>query len=227
MRKLLILGLCAALGPLGLAGCGGDDFQAGNRLTVVSITDESDNAVPVFRAVVETDDSGNDGDPGTVDPYGSQGNFFPDLGGGGSPGETVLVPLGNDLGKITLQNEARLGVDPGVDLELFRIDLTYFDANGASRTFAPPQSLSVTGVVPNDGTLDLDGVVLVPVEMKTADDGLQEIFLFGTSDEIEAVRQWTVVVDVYARDVRNDDTVHAQGQITVKFIDPMIEGASD
>lgn len=215
MRKVLLLLMSVLVPALFTLGCGeDDDFEAGNRLIVASITDEDGNSGPVFNAVIKTDDSGTDGDPDVEDPDGSQGDGFPDLG------EEVLEPLSDDLAVITLENEERLGVDPGVDLNVFRIDATYFDANGNSRDFAPRRSFAVTGLVPNEGTVDLT-FVLIPVDMKA--DGLQPIFLFGTPEEVQAVRQWTVVVDVFARDERNDDNVHAQGQISVRFINPMVE----
>ncbi len=212
-RNLFAICLIACV-PV-LASCGAeDDFQAGNRLIIESVTDEGGAEGPIFNAVVKTDDSGKDGDPAVVDADGSQGDGFPDLG------EEILETLHDDLGVITLRNEARLGVDPGVDLHPFRVDFTYRDANGQTRTFAPARSVFLTGLVPNDGTAELTAV-LIPVDMKI--NGLQDIFLFGTPAEIAAVRQWTVIVDVYARDVRNQDVVHAQGLITVRFINPIVE----
>jgi len=211
MRKtvspLVILGLLALF-----AGCGeGEDFQAGNRLTVTSITDEGGNSTPIFKALETTDDSGMDGQPGTNDEGEDDG--FPDAG------EAIVELISNDLAKVKLQNEERLGVDPGVDLQLFRMDFTYRDANGNTRDFAPARSVAVTGTIPNNGTLEAT-VELIPVEMKV--NGLRGIFLFGTDAEVSAVSSWSVIVDAYARDVRNDDTVHAQGRITVIFVNPMV-----
>jgi hypothetical protein len=216
MRATRIALCLAGLLPF-LFACGEDDFQAGNRLIVESITDEGGASTPIYNAFEKTDDSGKDGDPAVVDPDGSQGDGFPDLG------ETVLELISDDRAVITLRNEARLGVDPGVDLHLIRIDFTYRDANGATRDFAPKRSVTVSGTIPNDSTEELT-VVLIPVEMKL--NGLRGIFLFGTPEEIAAVRQWTVIVDVFARDIRNDDIVHAQGRVGVRFINPLVEQVS-
>jgi hypothetical protein len=76
--------------------------------------------------------------------------------------------------------------------------------------------------VPTKGTASID-VVLVPVEMKSAQNGLRSIFLYGTRAEQEAVRTWTVVLDVYARDLVNNRAVSAQGQASIQFINPMVE----
>lgn len=216
MRTTRIVLCLAGLLPL-LFACGEDDFQAGNRLIIQSITDKGGSSAPVYNAFEKTDDSGADGDLAVIDPNGSQGDGYPDQG------EAVLQPIGDDSAVITLRNEARLGVDPGVDLHLIRIDFTYRDANGATRDFAPKRSVTVSGTIPNDGELELTAV-LIPVEMKL--DGLRGIFLFGTPEEIKAVRQWTVIVDVFARDIRNDDLVHDRDQVGVRFINPLVEQVS-
>jgi hypothetical protein len=223
MRKKIIL-----LSALGIAltswGCGSGiepGFDAGNRLTVQTITDAKGLSVPIFNALEKTDDSGTDGvlNPEAPDPDGTEGNGLPD------PGETVLVPLSDDLGNMTLANETRLGVKPGVALHIQEIDVTYLDANGQSHTFAPTVRYQVTGVIEPDTSADF-GFILVPLSMKTAVGGLRDIFLFGTDAEIEAARKWTAIVDVYGKDTVNDDSVHAQGQISIRFINPMVEEAA-
>lgn len=219
MRRSYLAGLAILAGLTGLFGCGsaggGDDFEAGNRLTVSSVTDTDDHATPVFTAVEKTDDLGRDHQADTTDE--GEGNHFPD------DFETVETLLSDDLGKVVLANQPRLGVDQGVDLQVYRIDLTYYDALGRRRDFAPSQVFNVTGTVPNEGTAELE-LVVVPVDMKT---GLRWFFLYGTADQIEAVRTWKLVVDVYARDIPNDRSVHARGQMTVRFINPMVEQVID
>ncbi|MBI5017423.1 MAG: hypothetical protein HZB55_18290 [Deltaproteobacteria bacterium] len=215
MPKVILLSLLATTLALPLVGCGvSDDFQAGNRLVVTSLTDSNDHSVPIFNAVVKTDDSGKDGDPATVDTDGSQGDHFPD------DGEKVLEPLSDDLAKVGLKNVTRLGVDPGVPLTVYRVDVTYRDGNGKTRDFAPRKSYDVSFAIDPDGTGDLT-FVIVPWDMKA--NGLEWYFLFGTSEELAVVRQWTAVVDVYARDQLNSDDVHAQGKMSIRFINPMVE----
>ncbi len=217
MRNGNTLGLALLLGALGLTGCGvaDDDFQAGNRLIVDGVTDVSGSTAPVFAAVEWTNDGGPDNDPATLD---DNNPGFPD------PEEEILAggELRDDLGKVALRNQPRLGVSPGVDLHVYRVDVTYYDDNGASRFYAPRVTYWPTLRVPNDGTATLD-VILVPVAMKQG--GLRDAFLFGTSAEKAAARKWTAVVDVYARDLLNGDGVHAGGSITIQFINPLVEGA--
>ena len=217
MRRALIAVFALFVGAWGLSGCGtaGDDFQAGNRLLVTRVADAGGSTSPVFMAVEETDDSGPDGDPDTTD---DNNPGFPD------PGEEILTPLGDDTGVVSLRNEPRPGVEEGVELVVFRVDLTYVDKFGRSHDFAPTRSEFPTVEVPSGGTADVN-VTLVPVEMK--ENGLRDVFLFGTADEQEAVREWTVYVDVYARDALNDDTVHAGGSITVRFVNPLVEGVPE
>jgi hypothetical protein len=209
--------LAFALGALvwlGL-GCGivGEEFEAGNQLKVTSVADRAGSNAPVFAAVEETDDSGVDGQAGTNDDGEDDG--FPD------PGETVVNLLSIDTGVLSLENEPRLGVgENGVELQVFRVDVTYFDANGAAQAFAPQRSLATTATVPNQGAVDLE-FELVPLSMKLATGGLRDIFLFGTAAQRAAVERMTAVVDVWAKDMRNNDTVHAQGQIAISFINPM------
>src|SRR5262245_262724 len=131
------------------AGCG-DGFQAGNRLKITGIT--SDTSL-VFNAVEETNDAGLDNQPNTGDE--GENNKRPDTG------ETIVTKLGPDAVTIALANEPRLGVDPGVDLQVFRVDVTWLDANGNAQAFAPKQNLSVSADVPSGGTANLT-VVLVP-----------------------------------------------------------------
>jgi hypothetical protein len=217
MRTDLLFSLLAPALALSLLGCGsvtGDNFQAGDRLLVAKIADANGANVPILNAVIKTDDSGKDGNAAQIDSDGSQGDGFPD------EGEKVITPLSDDQVTISLKNEPRLGVDPGVDLHVFRVDTTFVDASGATRTFAPPQSYSVSLDIPSGESADLTAV-LVPASMKA--NGLQDIFLFGTADELRAVQKWNVVVDIFARDLRNSDTVHAQGVVSVVFKNPMLE----
>lgn len=215
MRTTILLASLAVLPGLFFCGCG-DDFQAGSRFTITSLTDLNDHSVAIFNALEKTDDSGINGILGDNDE--GEGDGYPDAN------EERLVPLGNDLAKIILKNETRLGVDEGVDLYVYRIDVTYYDNNGASRIFAPRQSFDITGVVPADSTGEFT-FELIPVDMKIL--GLRDEFLSYDPDRIQSVRHWLSVVDVYARDIRNSDTVHAQASISVTFINPMIEEVTD
>ncbi|MBI5444160.1 MAG: hypothetical protein HY900_23485 [Deltaproteobacteria bacterium] len=206
-------------GSAGLLGCGSsDDFESGNRLVISSIEDSAGRAIPVFNALEETDDLGLDHQAGTGDQ--GEANKFPDAE------ETVVTPMTEDLGTISLSNQARLGVDPGVDLQVYRVDLSYYDAVGLTHDYAPMKTYSVTGTVPNNGTAEVS-LVLVPIEMKTAPNGLRTTFLYGTTAERDAVRTWSVVVDVYANDLVNNRSVHSQGRTSIRFMNPMIEEVAD
>lgn len=216
MRSFLV---CAvALSLVGLLGCGSaDDFEAGNRLVVEKVADASGSTAPVFAAVEKTDDSGKDGELGTDDE--GEGDGIPN-----EPVANVETRLSDDTGTITLRNETRPGVDEGQPLLVYRVDLTYVDKFGRSHSYAPSRAEFPSVEVPADGTADVN-VTLVPVEMKL--NGLRDAILFETDPtEREAVRQWTVYVDVYAKDVLNDDDVHARGSVTVRFINPIVEEVS-
>ncbi|WP_025323252.1 hypothetical protein [Deferrisoma camini] len=215
MRTLHTALVVLAVVALGLGGCGSaDDFQAANLLTVERVVDSSGSTAPVFAAVEKTDDSGKDGELGTDDE--GEGDGIPN-----EPIANVEARLSNDTGTITLRNETRPGVEEGRPLLVYRVDLTYVDKYGRSHSYAPTRSEFPSVEVPADATADVN-VTLVPVEMKL--NGLRDAILFETDPtEREAVRQWTVYVDVYAKDVLNDDDVHARGSITVRFINPIVE----
>lgn len=210
MRQLVCSVLFAGV-LFAFLGCGTDDFQAGNRLLIETITDLDGSVALQFHAVEETDDSGADGLPATFDDGENDGRP--------TPGEAILTPLGPDKGVIRVSNEPRLGVDPGVPLRVFRVDVTYLDGAGLSQSFAPTLQHSVSVLV-DDGQTEEFEVILVPLEMKTG--GLRDLFLFGSDAEKRAAARWTATLDVYARDDRNKDTVHAQGAITLHFINPMV-----
>lgn len=206
--------LARLLIPLALffAGCG-DDFEAGNRLKIVSVTAGDGGTVFVLNAVETTDDTGADQQSGTGD-VGENNGFWDE-------GETLEAPLGPDTATILFENETRLGVETGVDLSVYRVDVTYYDRNGSSRSFAPTQHHGVTVLVPTDATAELD-IVLVSTDMKV---GIREVFFQGVEANVYAARTWTAVLDVYARDVRNGDSVHAQASVPITFINPNVEAA--
>ncbi len=197
-----------------LCGCGTDDFQAGNRLILLSLTDQGGSSSPILFANEETDDSGVDGDPTTSDDVGF-GDGFPD------EGENPITPISSDIGVIELANEARPGVDEGVELQIYLIDVTYFDANGNTPAFAPRYRQNVAASVDTGSTISLE-FTLVPLEMKIVEGGLRDIFLFGSAAAVSSVSRMTAVVDVYARDVLNNDTVLTQAAVTVQFVNPMV-----
>jgi hypothetical protein len=213
--------LAALIGVAFLAsGCGDiadDDFQGGNILEVTSATDGSGNTPFVFFAVEWTDDSGVDGEPGTGDEGENDG--FPDAG------ETLIQGLGPDEAILTLQNTQRLGVDPGADLLIDLVNVTYFNAFGqpllvpSTGTNQFSQFASGEVLIPNDGTGDIT-IILLPLEMKTAPGGLRDIFLFGAEDEIRAVSTITAIVDVQGRDRLNNDTILARYVATLNMINP-------
>lgn len=209
-----VMGWCTVLGlAVLLAACGSDDFQAGSRFKVLQLADKDGSTAPIFFAVEETDDTGADGDAGTDDPGEDDG--FPD------DGEALLTPLSSDIGSLELENEVRPGVETGVDLEVYLIDVTYYDADGNTPAFAPRYRQNVRATVQPDSTQSLD-FTLVPLDMKTAVGGLRDVFLYGTADQVRRASTMTAVVDVYARDTLNDDGVHGRASVTVQFVNPMV-----
>jgi hypothetical protein len=187
-------------------------FEAENRLLVQSIESVTGGGGFVFSAVEKTDDSG--GVAGTE----GENDGFPD------PGEVIQDPLGNDLAKVTLKNEPRPGVETGVDLTVYRVDITYLDASGNSHAFAPRFTYQQSQLIPTGGTADLQ-FVIVPYSMKVPSAatvrGLRDIFLYPVSpSEVDQVSRWTASIDIYARDKLNGDTVHTRTDQSISFINP-------
>jgi hypothetical protein len=220
MRKGLggiLLGM--ALGAL-LAGCGvvDDSFEGASRLNVQSIKPAT--APPVYMSNKVTDDgAANPSNPGA-------GNHFPDSG------EVVITELTAEPAKVTVFNEPRLGVANPVDLEVYQVAVSYVDKfNNARPQVAPPSIQAVAASVAPNASAVVD-FVLVDIQMRTREGGIAQIFRTGVSAdnfygvgniaaEREAASQWTAIVDVYSRDVKNNDTIHGQGRITFQFFNPM------
>jgi len=217
MRKALIARFAVSVVALSLWGCGvADDFEANSRLVVTSVTSAAGANTVVANALEKTDDSGTDGTAGTNDPDGTENNGLPD------PGETVEVALSNDLGTISFKNDPRGATGSGVDLTVYRIDITYLDGNRQSRTFAPSKIYNVSLLVPTEATAELIDVILVPVDMKY---GVRDIFISPPSAAaLTAVRDWTAIIDIYAKDPKNNNDVHTQAKVSIHFINPMVEG---
>jgi len=187
-------------------------FEAANRLLVQSIVPVTGGGGFVFNAVEKTDDSG-----GSAGEEG-EGDGYPD------PGEVIEAPLGNDLAKLTLKNEPRPGVEKGVDLTVYQVDITYLDASGNSRAFAARSSFQQSQLIPTGGTADLE-FIIVPYSMKVPSEayarGLRTIFLYPASPaEVDQVSRWTAAIDIWAKDKLNGDTVHARTDQTISFVNP-------
>lgn len=212
----------AMLGSLALlvCGCGLDnegDFDAGNRLIIQSITDEEGSTAPTLFAVEWTDDSGLDGELGTGDE--GEGDGFPDL-----PEEDLIEGLSADKGILTILNQPRLGVDPGVDLECKRVKTSYKDASGNRIVIEDPETGSTRSVFEQGCSVDMRDsetvsfeFILLPEEVKKAPGGLRDRFLFGDRGSVSTI---TATVDVWARDVLNEDTVHTQQNVSIDLINP-------
>lgn len=227
MSKNVLAQILSPILALALWGCGtggGDDFQAGNRLSVTSIVSDAGDNVIVSKAVHETADLGPDGVVGG-DTTG-EGNNFPDAT------EPTTVFLAPDAATITVFNEPRLGTKDengnpaGVSLFVEDVYVTYRDANGHARDFAPQQHIRVTQEVLSGEAAEIALPTFVPVGMKSDPDGLEHIFLTDPA-EIPDVRDWTAIVDILAKDTLNGDTVNAQGRISIHFYNPMVESAGN
>jgi hypothetical protein len=121
--------------------------------------------------------------------------------------ENAADPAQSDVGTVGVRNTPRLGVEQGVPLTVFRIDLTYADAQGRAQDFAPAVSYSMAQEVPSGDEVKIEGLVLVPAAMKTA--GL-----------LDAVGTWTAVLDVWAEDAVNHRIVHDQKGFTFTVAPP-------
>lgn len=210
-RSAAVLGASALLLLWGGVGPGWT-YEAGNRLLVQDITSVTGPGSFVFNAVEKTDDSG-----GLAGEEGN-GDGFPDAG------EVVEEALGNDTAKITFKNEPRPGVGTGVDLTVYRVDITYQDGSGNARAFAPRFTYQRTVLVPTGGTAEYE-FIIVPSSMKVPSSantrGLRDMFLFpASSSELDVVSGWTAVIDIYSRDKLNGDDVHAQTVQSIRFINP-------
>ncbi len=213
MRRLISLFAVLSVPALVFWGCG-DDFDAGNRLIVQSVAPTNQDGFS-FPAVEKTLDEGRDGDPATIDADGSQGNGFWD-----GPLETLNDEdrLSDDLVTLTLENRTREGVETGVDLEVYRVLLTYSDGFGQQPAYAPRQDIRFQLDIPAGGTGELI-LPIATVNMKAVDNGLREIFITQRPAQVSL----TVVIDIFARDVLNDiDDVHVQAVQNIAFHNPNV-----
>ncbi len=215
MRKIsFLLAAMLVLSALGM-GCGIDDDDTGNRLIVDGVSAPGGSSALVFNAVEQTNDFGEDNQENTFDTGESDGRP--------TVNETVLVPLGPDAVVLSLRNDPRPGVDPGVDIDVYQIDITYLDRFGRSRTFAPTFRPRAFITLPDGESGDLE-VILVPEDMKKVAGGLRDIFLFG--DPIaEGVTNMTAILDIYYRDRLNNDKDRTQTSVNITFINPMTSQA--
>lgn len=211
MRKAW-LGVVALAAILMVAGCGStDDFDGANRLIISSVANSEGGAL-VFDAVETTGDEGQDGTANTGDT-GENGRW--------DEGESLTdgTPE-SDFITITLLNETRLGVEEGMNLYVENVQFTYLDGNGFTPTYAPARVVAVGSVVEPDSTADIE-VLMIPRTIKTSVPGIREAWFSGNSVERASVRNdWNVVIDVWARDLRNDDVIHASKTVSVAFVNP-------
>ncbi|NTU59954.1 MAG: hypothetical protein HGA98_02720 [Deltaproteobacteria bacterium] len=230
MRKTVLAHLAAPALLALLVGCGSagggggdDDYDAASYLTVTNIVSSSSGGEDggggaanqiVANAVEQTDDSGTDGDPATVDADGTQDNGRPD------PGEEVLTPLSAEKGTISFSNTPTGALGTGVNLTVYRVDIHYVDSFNRTHAYAPDMHYSVTLTVPSEGTADLVDLVLVPQAMKY---GVRQSLLEGRADA-EGIRNWNASVRWYAKDERNDAYTDGWAQYSIVFRNPMVEG---
>ena len=213
MRKIgLVLAATLVLTALGVVGCGvTDDDNIGNRLIVDGVSDLGGSSALVFNAVELTNDFGEDNIENTNDN--GERDRRP------TPGEDFVEPLGPDSVVLSLRNDPRPGVDPGVDIDVYQIDITYLDRFGRSRTFAPTFRPRAFITLPDGQSGDLE-IILVPEDMKKVEGGLRDIFLFG-NPIAEGVTNMTAILDIYYRDRLNNDKDRTQTQVNITFINPM------
>lgn len=223
--KWLILPLTALV----LFGCGDltNKEEGAAKISIVSVTNkdvltgETSTAL-IFAANDVTSDVGADQLSGTADA--GEGDKIPQTF------EPLISAATYDKVKLKVQNEARLGVKTPVSVLVYQVVFTFFDANGKARVFAPQVIQSTNVTVPGNSSAEFE-ILAVPAEMKTTPGGLADIILYGNSIdnmygdnpylEGKAAADWTVYIDVYAKDVENGDKMHTQAVTTFHFINPM------
>jgi len=203
--------------------------ESGNRLNLLSILPGGTAKALLFPVVETTDDTGLDGQAGTDDEGENDG--YPD------PGET-LGKLSSDTIVVKVQNEPRLGtlgeVTKGRPLFVDSAVITYHICAGpnAGRTpaYAPPLSFRPAVSVAPEATADITLVAVpyspmkVPAQVTVR--GLRDIFLFPVDpQELQDAQVLCGTLDVWARDLENDTSEHAQAQFNVGFYNPNVGGA--
>jgi hypothetical protein len=135
----------------------------------------------------------------------------------------VTVPLGEDSIIVTFTNTLREGSDAGVDIELYRYVITYYDENGFTPFYAPRTIHNMQLVVPAGSSGTDFEVIAVDVRMKTGwlennqwIDGIRDIYLYdyGSFDSILYAQ-----IDFYGRDPLNDEPAFTSGVVEIHFAD--------
>ncbi|MDW7710851.1 MAG: hypothetical protein SCH98_10280 [Deferrisomatales bacterium] len=212
-KRWICLGTAGFIGALAL-GCGDNPDDAGNRLVVAEIQPaDPDHLGFIFPAVEEvTADVGcPEGDLVTAN------NRFWD----GCVDETY-VPMSADFVNITFRNETRPGVSEGRPLEVTDIVVNYFDPGGNTPLYAPTNhAWSGSFEVPPDGSATLVGVPITTLAMKagdgTAQSGLRGLFF---TQQVASSVRLTAVVDIFARDSLNKESVSTQTRVQLTFVNP-------
>ncbi len=203
--------------------------ESGNRLNILSIAPGGTATALLFPVVETTDDTGLDGEAGTDDEGENDG--YPD------PGET-LGKLSSDAIVVTVQNEPRLGTagdtTQGRPLFVDAAVVTYHICAGpnAGRTplYAGPLSFRpAVSVAPNaSAAVTLVAVPFSPMKVsgQLGVRALRDIFLFPVDpQELQDAQVLCGTLDVWARDLENNTTEHAQAQFNVGFYNPNVGGA--
>lgn len=220
MRKTLTSLLTLLFGTWALWGCGsaggGNEFQAGERLTVVKVLPKEGDTF-VVNVLKQTDDSGIDGVAKTSDPGENDG--LPD------EGEAVVSNTEpKDVAAVlTLENQPRAGVSPGVDLLVKTIDVTYLDRDGNARFETNRQFPTGTLQIKPGSTGEVT-IVLMPLSTIKMQQPKGPETIFRTKDGtfIDPIRQLTAVLDIYAVDaLDSDNQVHVQTSVSVTLQNPM------
>jgi hypothetical protein len=194
-----------------LSGCGNGGFETESRLEISKVTP----SVIQSDVVETTDDSGVDGEAGTNDE--GEGDGRP------QPLEEVTVPLEEDSILVTFTNTLREGSDSGVDIELYRYAITYYDENRFTPLFAPRTLHDMQLVVPSGSAGTDFEVIVVDVKMKVGwlennqwIDGIRDIYLYdyGNFDSILFAQ-----IDFFGRDPLNDEPTFTTGVVEIHFAD--------
>ncbi len=127
-----------------------------------------------------------------------------------------------DLATVTFTNTLREGSETGVDIEIYRYVISYYDEYGFTPLYAPTTTHDVQFVVPKGTTGSTLDVIVVDTTMKTGwlqnDNqwvlGLRDIYLYDYSN-FGAILY--AQIDFYGRDPLNNEPAFTSGVVEIHF----------
>ncbi len=200
-------------------GCGDGGYETASRLEISQIICNTacnagceSTSVVQSDVVEDTDESGLDGVPGTNDD--GEGDNRP------QPKEEVTNPLAEDFIRVTFTNTLREGSDTGVDIEVYKYVITYYDEYGYTPYYAPQSINDMQLIVPSGSTVDFE-MVIVDFNMKIGwlenskpILGLRDLYLY---DQNNFKSKLFAQIDFYGRDPLNNEPAFTSGSVRIDF----------